>query len=547
MTNNNSEHELLFRTEDIALGDIQDLFVETAADRRLVDACKTKASIVLQGSRGVGKSFILRVAQAEMDDDFPRKGVLGVYVTFNKAGLIQTSDPLQFQHWMMAKICNRIVRAVRQKGLIGDSSSVLNGLAPGTTSVDQVDDSLGALEAQFENSWRNPGDAVGASGLEPQLLTDLLEDLCEGTRLQRIVLLVDEAAHVFIPEQQRQFFTLMRDVRSPYLSVKAAIYPGVTSFGESFQMSHDANLMTVDRDILDDGYLVSMREIVQKQDPVLANTISRQGDVFDALAFAATGNPRTLLKTLTRALPFNSGNVQRALREYFREAIWSEHSALGDRYHGHVDLIDWGRDFVESTVIPSINDRNDREDPDGADTAESDRALSIALWIHKDAPAAVKESLRLLCYSGILQEAGTGLRATRSGTGTRYVVNVGCVVAQAGDPLAQANRLRRSASIRRMVEYGSNNPAYRRLTGFDLEALEDAEGSVLELQLQKSIDELDLSVFLRGRLSHLGFSTVGEVLNATEQDFRSAHGVGQVRSRQMMNAATTAVLEYISG
>lgn len=532
-------HELLFRTEDIALGEIRDLYVETAADRQLVDACKNKTSLILQGSRGVGKSFILRVAQAEMDEEFDDQGVLAVYVTFNKAGLIRTDHPAQFQNWMMAKICNRVVRATRQRGLLEQPGSVLSSLAPDATDLDEAQNTLANLESRYEDSWRNPNEAVGDSSVEPQALSDALEDLCEATSLRRIVLLVDEAAHVFIPEQQRQFFTLMRDLRSPYLSVKAAIYPGVTSFGDSFQLTHDATLMSVDRDILDPGYLSAMREIVEKQDSHLAATIARQGEVFDALAFAATGNPRILLKTLTRASPFNTANAQRAMREYYREGIWSEHSALGERYQGHRELIDWGRDFIEGSVVPALYERNERNE-------ESDQ--SIAMWIHRDAPAAVNESLRLLCYSGILQEAGSGLRATRSGTGTRYVVNAGCAITQAGAELVSyASRLRGQTSIKRMVEFGPNHRLYRELDGFNLATLEDSPGSVLELQLQRSVDELDLTLFLRAKLAELGFETIGQVLNASEADFQTAYMVGQVRSRQMMNAAATAVLEYISG
>lgn len=531
-------HELLFRTEDIRPADIQNFYVETAADRRIVGSLKGKAAVVLQGSRGVGKSFVLRVAQSEMDAEFDATGVLPVYVTFNKAGLIQTDDPLQFSHWMMAKICNRIVRAVEQRQLVERRGSILSRLARVGRSAGNGN-SLAALESQYENSWRNPGESVSDGTLEPQSLADALEDLCESTGLRRVVLLVDEAAHVFIPEQQRQFFTLMRDLRSPYLSVKAAIYPGVTSFGESFQMTHDATLLTVDRDILDSGYLQAMREIVQKQDPSLGASIERYGEVFDALAFASAGNPRVLLKVLTRSMPFNTANVQRALREYFRETIWSEHSSLGERYRGHGSLIDWGREFVEKTVVPTVHERNEKN-------VESEQ--SIALWIHRDAPASVKESLRLLCYSGILQEAGSGLRATRSGTGARYVVNTGCLIVQGGSDLVPyATRLRKGASIKRMVEFGPNHRVYRPIENFDLSQLNDAEGAVLELQLQRSVDDLDLSVFLRSKLDELGFRTIGQVLNAKELDFQVAYMVGEVRSRQMKNAAVTAVMEYISG
>jgi hypothetical protein len=121
------------------------------------------------------------------------------------------------------------------------------------------------IETIYENSWKGgtsaniPGNVPG-----PEILIDAVEDLCRSAQLDRVVLLVDEAAHVFIPEQQRQFFTLMRDLRSPHLSVKAAVYPGATAFGEVFQPGHDATVISVDRNVTDHTYATAMREIVIK-------------------------------------------------------------------------------------------------------------------------------------------------------------------------------------------------------------------------------------------------------------------------------------------
>lgn len=46
---------------------------------------------------------------------------------------------------------------------------------------------------------------------------NLVQDLCEELNIARVVLFIDEAAHVFLPQQQREFFTLFRDLRSPNL------------------------------------------------------------------------------------------------------------------------------------------------------------------------------------------------------------------------------------------------------------------------------------------------------------------------------------------
>ncbi|GGP05471.1 KAP family NTPase [Nonomuraea glycinis] len=530
--------ELNFRTEDLTLQEVGDYFVETSMDRQTIDKLKSKKTVVLQGARGVGKSFLLKVAQKELDESFSDSRILAVYVTFNKAGLLQTSNPERFKHWMLAKVCNRVIREARKKGTLRQQSTIFATLShDGTDEAAQI--RLQELERDLEDAWKNEGvSSKFDSGIDPEVIKDAVEDLCLQAKVRRVVLLVDEAAHVFIPEQQRQFFTLMRDLRSPYLSVKAAVYPGVTYFGDSFQLSHDAEMISVNRDILDPEYLNAMREIVLRQDPSLLPQVKKNGEVFDALAFAASGNPRTLLKTVSAASPLNTSNAQRVMREYYRETIWSEHSALADRYVGHRAVIDWGREFLQTHVIPSLRTRQRQSE-------EPDRR--VFLWVHRDAPVAVKEALRLLCYSGILHEAGSGLVATRGLVGTRYMLNIGTRTGAEPEPVSATAWLRKSISIKRMMEFGANHDLYEDIARLDVEEMDEEGREFLKSQLHRSVDQLDMTAFSRGVLKQLGFDTVGKILTASESDFQQAKWVGPVRSRQMMNIATAAVLEYLSG
>lgn len=523
--------ELFFRTEDLKLEELKKYFVETAKDRAIVDKLKGRSPIVLRGSRGVGKSFLLRVAESEMKASFTADRILPVYVTFARAGLIRQT-PEGFLPWMVSKIATSVTRALTSYGLVASGNSSLVRLVSGESGS-----GAGDVEAAYEEFWQGGGQVTGAAGVpDPEALRHAIEDLCEEQGLSRIALLVDEAAHVFIPEQQRQFFTLMRDLRSPYLSVKASVYPGATAYGESFQPSHDATILDVERLVGDDSYAPSMRDIVLKQDPSLRREIEHRGDIFDTLSFAATGNPRILLKTLSRSLPINATRVQASIREYYREEIWSEHSALADRYPGHRQLIDWGRTFLESEVLPALHARNQR-----------DNETSSAIWIHRDAPQAVREALRLLCYSGILQEGVSGIRATRSEVGTRYMVNFGCGFAQDSDPLSYGSRIRRSFSIKRMQEFGANHSAYRAIQDVPLEQLNRDGNAALEARLDASAQILDLTYFQKQKLQELNLDTIGQVLGASEAKFKTLHYVGDVRARQIRNAAIIAVIEYLSG
>jgi hypothetical protein len=58
---------------------------------------------------------------------------------------------------------------------------------------------------------------------------------------------------------------------------------------------------------------------------------------------------------------------------------------------------------------------------------------------------------------------------------------------------------------------------------------------------------LDLSDHQRAALSSINITTLGQALNSTEADFMKADYIGPKRSRRIMNVATAAVIEYLSG
>lgn len=534
--------DFFYRTEDISPTDVQKYFVETEPDRRVVDALKGRNPTIVVGSRGVGKSFLLRVAQQEMLQEFDAKRVLPVYLTFVKSSLLQTADPDQFRNWMLARICSAIIRGVKKQGLLlhlTESARVLAG-RPAQSDADQS--RMESIVEAYEDSWKTPGLSVNTNDL-PSVddVKFALEDLSEALRISRFAMLIDEGAHVFLPSQQRQFFTLFRDLRSHCVTCNAAVYPGVTSYGDTFQPSHDATMISLDRDIQSPDYLKSMREIVEKQaDSTLMRRISQNGQNFAVLAYAATGNPRLLLKTAATAPDMNSAAVNDVVRQYYRSDIWSEHSALSEKYVGHKTVIDWGRDFLEHTVLPEIKQKNDSY-------LEESKQTSVYIWIHRDTPAAVKEGLRVLCYTGILTEQEDGIRATRSNLGKRYLVSLGCLFALEPAPAATAFKIASRLTPKRMTEYGENHAAYAPLANFEMASLDNAANSQLSTQLGRPTSVLDITEWQRSKLTELNLLTVGSVLHATEEQLKEAHYVGDVRARRMRNAAVAAVFEYLSG
>ena len=535
--------ELFYRTEDIKPEEVLTYYVETTEDKAIIDALKGRNPILLVGSRGVGKSFLLRVAEAELLQERHSTGVLPVYVTFTRAALLHTSDPDQFYHWMLARLANRIIRALQIHGYlvrIPASTCILTG---GTAPTQDFSSTrIGQIISDFENSWQSPGSEVDLTGL-PSLddFKDVIEDICRELGIQRLAIFFDEAAHIFRPEQQRQFFTIFRDLRTPYVTCNAAVYPGVTSYGDTFQPIHDASVMPLARNVLSSDYVQKMREMVEKQAAAeLITNIATNGQNFAVLAYAASGNPRLLLKTISRAPKVSGRQVIDVIRDYYRTELWSEHSGLVDRYGGHRIFIDWGRQFIEKTVLPALRSKNKQY-------LSRDKKTTCYFWVHRDAPQAVNEALRLLAYTGIVNLDAQGIIGTRAEIGTRFSVNLGVLFALEANPTNVGFDVAKSLTPKLMSKYGANYPAYRPLVDAVPTFTEPNMLEVLNRQMARSVNVLDITERQKEKLHSLNIKTVGDVIKATENKLQEAKYIGEKRSRRMRNAAIAAVFEYLSG
>lgn len=534
--------EFYFRTESIKQSEIIKLSVVSTADRQILNTLKSNEPCLLEGSRGTGKSFLMRVAELEIESEC--NTTLTVFVPFNKSSLITTEDNLQFYHWMLAKTIKLLLFKLRKKGMIVSDLSANFLSNEKDHDLGHVANKLKEIEKAFEDSYKGLShfDISAIPGLDE--VKEAIQMICEDNNLERVVFFFDEAAHVFRPEQQRQFFTLFKDLRSPYITCNAAIYPGVTHFGESFELIHDCIYQKLDRSITDTDYLQYFKDIVIKQsDDKLKEDIDRHRELFNTLALASGGNPRMLLRTIQNLTKFNTTNVNSEIKTFYRNKIWKEHTELGEKYKGHQPVIDWGRKFLEGTVIPRIEDYNNSRKVKGI--SES----TIYFWIHKDAPEAVKESLRLLTYTGIIRSVDTAVRATRAELGTRYELKYGCIVSLESNPHGESSGLYKHLSIKKFPEFGKNHQSYK-----DSEKLLEENDEIQYKQSLKALLDRPVSVlslltdWQKDKLKSVGINTIEDLLNNTEQSLiEKIYRVGEARARLMKNAATAELLEYLSG
>lgn len=244
------------------------------------------------------------------------------------------------------------------------------------------------------------------------------------------------------------------------------------------------------------------------------------------------------MTSVSMAEKMDAKSVNQVFRDYYREKLWAEHTKLSDRYPGYKDFISWGRDFLETTVLPELKKKND----DFLENS-SGKGTTAYFWVHNNAPQEVKESLRILEYSGLVYEDAAGIRATRSEIGTRYMVNLGCLLASEATPTASGMKIIKASDIRRMSEYGANYPIYREIQGKVIES----ETDVLKEQLKKSIDLLELTGWQKQKMHEISINTIGDLISAPEGKLKQAKYIADVRARTIKNAGIAAVCEYLLG
>lgn len=530
----------VIRTEEILQEDIMKYYVTTEGDAAILDKLKSKKPIVLVGSRGMGKSFLFRVSQMEIEKSADEK-IIPVFVTFRNAAMLQTANRMQFQEWMLNRISSTLLRTLRQKGYLTGNQWRFAGIVEDSFDEDSWPRKLEAINKQYEDSWKKPGETVDTSEM-PTIddLLELIEDICSETDIDRFIIFIDEAAHVFIPEQQMQFFSLFREMRSPYVKCNASVYPGVTYYGKTFDKTHDAEFINLTRSISSENYVKNMKEMVLRQveDDGIRRMLEANEGNFTVLTYAAGGNPRILLRSLDEIKNLKSDTVNKLIREFYREEIWAEHSGLVEKYPNNAQYIDWGRNFVEEIVLPELKSKNDR-------LIEEKNESTVYFWVDRSAPESVNEALRILEYTGLIKQNASGVKATGSVIGTRYEVNLGCLLSQEQSPTSRCEEIVNNLTVRKLNEYGANSKAFEEIKDFNLEESLNNTAEDLHRLIDNSIDILELTNWQKDNLKKIDVNTIRDLLSTEESELQKIYYVGQFKARQMKNVALAAVFEYL--
>lgn len=537
------------RTEDLTLEEIGTYYVETKHDRENIDFLKSNATGLLIGSRGTGKTMLLKMAEKELLDEFETKRILPVFVSFSSAALVDNKEEI-FKKWMLSKILFAFQGQLKKIGLLKTKNIFSLLIGGDNAETDELAKLISELIKCLEKSWKDEQgvkDKVTPFIEDIDYFKELIQTVCDELSIEHIIFLFDEACHNFLPKQQREFFTLFRDLRNSKICCKAAVYPGITSYG-TFEMFHDSIIKRVEKDILADDYVEKMRDIIERQtDERTYNILIQQGSLLNSLIYAATGNPRVLLKSVYEAseklTSLKKANVNSTIKDFYRTQMWNEYTKLGEKFSAYKEIIDWGRTFIEDKVLAETWNKNTR-----SENEEDYDKQTIYFIMHKDVPELAKKAISILEYSGILTLHTEGYKI-RGGIYNRYQINMGIVAASTGetDLASYINKLRKGLSIKVVTEYGANSIAFKELEQVKNNIGLEEGGIDLHTLLEAPVDILDIYEYQKNEIKKEGFCKLNDILNSSEVDLQRAYMIGPVRARNIFNLAMHAVLEYIIG
>jgi hypothetical protein len=394
------------RAEDLSEEELAKWTGKVANDEAILAQLKGAGAKVLVGPRGSGKSNYLRRAYFDLRR---QQRTLVAYINFSSHMAL---EPLMlgnpraleyFRQWLVYKI----IVGVRDGE--GDRPGLPHDLVEladsGRTFINVLQTRVG-IEPE-----ETPPEVA------PSELLVCLERWTAELGRRRCVLLMDDAAHAFMPQQQREFFELFRALRSRTVACKAAVYPGVTSYSPFFNIGHEAEEIEIWIEPDSPSFLDSMLAIFRARFDDRIREAVRQ-ELFELAAYASFGLPRNFITILEDVLDLGDdedGIVELKTPTFasMREAIAKNAEQVRQLFQEVAQKLPRYRNFVEvgneveGRVLSVIRAVNNQRSKDGAPS----RAVGVAIGL--PIPAELDRVISLLEYSGVVRRTGVSSRGGR--------------------------------------------------------------------------------------------------------------------------------------
>jgi hypothetical protein len=491
MTNDQlAENNLVLAAEDFDRETFRQCHRFSPNDERVIGKLMAHGPVLLQGSRGSGKSALMREA-ADRLPLAPGLPALAVYLSLRHMPLLRSSGE-DYQRILCELLINKILSILLNTAYSFDCQPTLSNVQHALTEL--------------------------ASSLQ-----------------KRVVLMFDDAAHIGREASLAEFFDVFRTLSSSAVSCKATIYPGVTNFGNRFDVFNDATVVDVVRGEDQAGFVEQFAGVVSARFPEFSTTHFGSDLPLDAfagfLARSVLGNMRNFIFACNYVFESNDRIVgfptlNNAFLEMTTRFYWPLIDEVKPKLGKYVPVVDPAREIAEAIF------------------AECGKQQNASVLVHRDIVSRLSKAFEILEYVGFFSKREASRAMKSGGRGSRYVLNL-CML------LENVSGARLTAELYGKWNGRPDEPVQLHSRG---SLLSKIAMPILTSELEPEIfdDPIDtlkkspaypygLSDRIVERLKTAGINTVRSLYDAPDDQLDQIHYIGEVRVRQLKNAVAQAI------
>lgn len=460
-------------------------------DERVISKLISHGPVLLQGGRGSGKSaLMLAASHRTSNSDSP---VFGVYMSLRHLPLLRTSGAEYEQVF-----CTLLIRKIQDA--LTDTNNDID-FAP-EANVSSVQQAVAHLSSRLS---------------------------------KRIVLFFDDAAHIGREASLADFFDIFRTLASSTVSCKATIYPGVTQFGNRFDVYNDATVVDVIRNEEQPEFSQLFADIARARWPQLTErefslplTLERTASF---LAQSVVGNMRgfvfacnDLIDNLTSesiGLKALGETMLRLATNYY----WPLFEEVAPKLGKYVPMVDPARAIAEE-IFQECGSKGRR-----------------SVLIQREIIARLSKPFEILEYVGFISRREASRAMKSGGRGTRFVLNLCNLLEQTSGTRLTSELFERWHEREEPIGYHVRGS---KLSAIELPPLaEDADLRILSEPIEKlakskaypyGLTQQKISI-----LQTAGITTVGKLANASEYELKQLDTVGDATVQRFRTVVEQAI------
>lgn len=539
---------------------------------RIIKQLTARGTKLLSGPRGTGKTHLLRYVDSQCRKI--KSKPFCVYTSFNRYFHLEPllkSSPIAIQNFHIWVLC-RILVSAHKSYMDFDNDS----LSPsqdkyfiGEYRVDDLEDIIRRLEKGIGLTSEH---FTTSQQISIDTVQEMLYEFQSKLGRTHTILLLDDASLTLTPEYLREFFDIVRVLKSSKISIKASVYPGTTEYGSRFHAYHESEPINTWLAVNDDQYLSFLEEVGKKR---IENYNQIPDDIKSIFKYAAFGIPRAFM-TMTREFLQAEGRNQQAIINQ----IIADHTATRFEEFKSIALkaprlkviIETGV-LVFDKCINLIKEENLR--------LNSFKEKQLVFGIRQDElkPTLIDRMFRLMIEAGLLFQL-TPVSHGEDRKYSRFIPHLASLLEARA--FSQSSKGTSTKLILEVLEYkATKHPSRKTLQNLigieaiqnlkvDLPACENCSTPRLNEEQkfchncgQKLVDrslftqcmEIELTKvpgltkWTQERLQQLGsINTVGELLLKQDPgtELRKIYRIGQVKANRIQNVVEKFVEEFLS-